>query len=380
MNVALVGPAPPFRGGIAQHTAAVHDALATHHSVQLHPFAKLYPRLLFPGRSQTAPGDVAELPADLPFDPYSPRSWRAVAARIATSDPDLVLVQWWHPWFALPTSRLLRHAARALGGRERLALVCHNVLPHRAVPLQGVLARIVLRAAGRVIVHADAEAARAVARAPRAVVHRMDLPTVLPPPAAPPDRIAARAHFGLAAGRWALCFGLVREYKGLEDVLHALALPACRGVGLLVLGEFYEPEARYRRLVERLGIGDRVRMQNRYLPSAEVHVAFAAADVVVLPYRSATQSSVVPLAARARRPVVVTATGGLAAASAGIGRVVPPRDPAALAAAIAGVLEGPACDESAFAAADRRFGLGAVRTAFEHIARAAADEGRLRAG
>jgi glycosyltransferase involved in cell wall biosynthesis len=383
MRIALVGPAPPFRGGIAQHTAALHEALAQHHAVQLHGFARLYPRLLFPGRSQTAPGDLAELPADVPFDPYSPRSWRRVAARIAAFDPDVVLVQWWHPWFAVPTTALLRRTARALGGRQRLALLCHNVLPHRAVPLQQTLVRMTLRACGRIVVHAAAEAALARALAPGVPLHHMHLPAVLPPPRTPLGRHEARARLGLNGGPWALCFGLVRRYKGLADMLHALTLPACRDVKLLVLGEFYESESRYRRLVERLGLAARVRMQNRYVPSAEVPCAFAAADVVVLPYRSATQSSVVPLAARARRPVVVTATGGLAEASEGIGRVVPPRDPAALAAAVAGVLEQPPCDEAAFAAAEQRFGLPAARAAIEQIAAAArpgGPEGRLRVG
>lgn len=380
MRIALVGPAPPFRGGIAQHTAALHGALASHHTVQLHGFARLYPRVLFPGTSMTAPGDLADLPADVPFDPYSPRSWRRVAARLVDFAPELVLVQWWHPWFAVPTAALLRHSAKALGGAERLALVCHNVLPHRPVPFQRLLVRKVLRESGRVIVHAAAEAARAAELVPGVVLHRMLLPVILPPAATALDRTGARARLGLAGGPWVLCFGLVRDYKGIVDMLHALALPACRGVQLLVLGEFYESEASYRALVARLGLGDRVRIENRYVPSAEVPVAFAAVDVVVLPYRSATQSSVVPLAARAHRPVVVTATGGLAEAADGIGRVVPPRDPAALAAAVADVLRSPPCDAAAFAAAEQRFGPTAARTAIEGIAAIAAAARRGGAG
>jgi glycosyltransferase involved in cell wall biosynthesis len=381
VRIALVGPAPPFRGGIAQHTAAVHTALVGHHTVQLHPFARLYPRFLFPGTSQQAPGDLDELPADAAFDPYSPRSWSDVATRIAAFEPDLVLVQWWHPWFAVATAALVRRTAARLGGRERVALLCHNVLPHRAVPFQRTLARLALRAAGRLVVHAASEVERATALAPRCVVHRMHLPAVLPPAGAVPTRDEARARLALDGGPWALCFGLVRDYKGVPDLLHALALPACGGVKLLLAGEFYEHAARIRRLVARLGLRDRVRIDDRYVPTAEVATVFAAADVVVLPYRSATQSSVVPLAARARRPVVVTATGGLPEAGDGIGTVVPPRDPPALAAAIGATLASTLPDEAAFAAAERRFGLAAARGSIEQIAAAArASEGRLRAG
>lgn len=382
-----MGPLPPFRGGIAQHTAALHGALAERHQVQVHPFARLYPRLLFPGTAQTAPGDLVEVPADAALDPYRPASWRRVAERIAAFGPDLVLVQWWHPWFAVPTAALLQAAAARLCGRGRLALVCHNVLPHRRVPLQVALARHALARCGRAIVHAGAEAQRLLALRPALPVHTMALPVILPPPAAPIDRDAARARLGLGSapdgrsggrsggrtggGPWLLFFGLVREYKGLEDLLVAMAQPCCREVNLLVLGEFYAPIARYRRLVARLGLRERVHLRNRYVPSAEVPAAFAAADAVVLPYRRATQSAVVPLAARARRPVVVTDTGGLAEAAAGIGKVVPPRDPAALAQAVAEVLRGPAVPEGAFRAAEERFGLPAARAALEAIAAAA---------
>jgi len=376
MRFAIVGPAAPFRGGIALHTRAIERALADHHEVVVHPFARLYPRLLFPGTSQLAPesravagersASGARGQSAVALDPYRPRSWGRVALAIAEQDPDLVLLQWWHPWFALPTASLLRRCARALNGSSRLALWCHNVYPHGSVPLQELMARLVLRRAGRIVVHAQCESERARALAPEVTRHVLPMPCMSSGPA--PSMAAARAELGLAAGRWLLFFGFVRAYKGLRDLLAALAAIEDPDLRLLVVGEFYESESSYRELIDRLGLSERVRIVNRYVAEAEVPAYFAAADAVILPYRTATQSSVLAQALAWRRPVVVTDSGGLAEAAPGVAVVVPACDPGGLARGIRAVLADPPSAAGAFAAAAARTSSEELRRGIESIA------------
>jgi glycosyltransferase involved in cell wall biosynthesis len=152
------------------------------------------------------------------------------------------------------------------------------------------------------------------------------------------DRASARRALDLpAAGDVALFFGYVRRYKGLDTLLRAWpAVRARRDATLVVAGEFYEDESPYRALAAAAGGEPHVRLLGRYLPDLEVEACFKAADVVVLPYRSATQSGVTHVAYALGVPVITTDVGGLAetVTPGETGLVVPPEDPQALAAAI----------------------------------------------
>jgi len=153
-----------------------------------------------------------------------------------------------------------------------------------------------------------------------------------------PSHAQARQILGLAADEPILLFfGLVRPYKGLADLLQALSrVRAELPVRLLVAGEFWEDDTVYRKLVHDLGLDDVVIFYNAYVPDEEVPAFFAAADVVVLPYRQASQSGVVALAQALGRPVIATHVGGLPGmiADGRTGLLVPPSDPEALAEAI----------------------------------------------
>jgi glycosyltransferase involved in cell wall biosynthesis len=168
--------------------------------------------------------------------------------------------------------------------------------------------------------------------------------------AAPADRAAARSRLGLPAGAAvALFFGFVRPYKGLEGLIDALPAVAARvpALQLVVAGEFWQPAGAFLSRAAALGVAGRLRLDDRYVPNEEVGDYFAAADVVVMPYRSATQSGVVTLAAEFGRPVVATRVGGLPeAVEHGVGGLlVPPGDVPALAEALAAVLSDAALRE-----------------------------------
>lgn len=311
LRVTVVGPAPPLRGGIAHYTAALVRALRLRHAVQVVGLRRQYPRLLFPGTTETDQSRVGiELACDARVDPLSPWSWPAVAKAIRTFAPDVIVLAWWQP----ALGAVLATFARLARGRSRARLVflCHNVAAHDATPLDRALTRCAFRCADAAIVHSDADQERLRRTRPSLLQLHTKHPAYDLAEFGPRlEAEQARAKLGLA-GDVVLFFGLVRRYKGLSDLLRAMPrILAAHRCTLVVAGEFYEPRPPYEALARELGISTQVRLLDRYVPNEEVGVYFSAADVVVAPYRAATQSGVVALAQQFHRPAVVSRVGGL---------------------------------------------------------------------
>ena len=306
MRLALAGPFPPWRGGIAQFTLRLEQALAGSAETSRISFSRLYPGFLFPGTSQLEPGAGGGHEADVLLDSSNPLSWRRSANRIDRLGAGAVIAQYWHPFFVpslasgLPANRILPRVA-----------VCHNVLPHDRFPFAARLARAFLGSCGLLVVHGapDAEEARAMAPGSRVLklFHPVYDQYVRPGGSA----AAARESLGIDPGRRiVLFFGLVRPYKGLEDLLEAFAILR-EEADLLVAGEAYSGREALHGRMERPDLAGRVRWIDRFIPDGEVDALFRAADVVALPYRSATQSGVAQIALAFRKPLVLTRTGGL---------------------------------------------------------------------
>jgi len=338
LRAAILGPTYPHRGGIAHYTTLLARALAPRHELSIISFRRLYPGLLFPGTTQFDTSGASIEPPQPPepiLDSVDPRSWIRAGSRLRELAPDFLVVPWWHPFFG---PSLGTAARRARAGRDRPARIflCHNVTPHEGTPLDRALTAYGLGAADAFLVHARSEAAKLETLAHGRPVRVHPHPSYEIFSDRAPSREEARALLGLT-GRVVLFFGYVRPYKGLEDLLRALALARPDSWdALLVVGEFYEPPERYRALLEDPRIRDRVRVVNRYVPNEEVARWFAAADVAALPYREATGSGIAQVAFGAGLPVIATRTGGLeeVVEEGASGLLVPPRDPPALARAI----------------------------------------------
>lgn len=307
MKVSLVGPAYPLRGGIAHHVYWLcEDLRARGHDVQVISFKKLYPGFLFPGRTVF---DVSarklDSQANALLDPLNPLSWRRACKAIRDFAPDVAVIEWWNPFFAPLTGALARRLHR---GRIPCLMECHNVLPHERSRLDAALTRYALSPLSHFITHSQEDRANLLALLPCAAVDVAPLPTI---EAFAADDAAARQP--ARDGRVMLFFGIVRKYKGLDVLLRALPKVLSQvDCHLLISGEFYEPEEKYRRLIDELGIAAAVTLENRYLANEEVAGLMRRADVLVLPYRSATQSAVARLALLNGLPIVAANTGGLA--------------------------------------------------------------------
>jgi len=346
MRIALVGPVHPWRGGIAQYLGLLGESLMPRAEVRGVTFTRQYPRFLFPGESQRDPkAEPPRFPVSARLDSIAPWSWRATARALEAFAPGLVLLKWWLPFFG-PAFASAVGPLRDRG--TRVVLVCDNLVPHERRPFDGPFTGWMLRNSDGYLVMSES-VERDLDRLKPGAPHRR----VLHPLYAQFDRgrftrASARERLGLD-GEVAVFFGYVRHYKGLDVLLDAWPrVRAERPATLVVAGEFYEDAAPYRAQVERVNAaagtaagaagapGDAVRLLDRYLPDDEVEALFKAADVVVLPYRSATQSGVTHVAYALGVPVITTDVGGLSETVRPdvTGLVVPPADPAALAQAI----------------------------------------------
>ncbi len=334
MRIALLGPLAPWRGGLAQYLARLGESLMSRAEVRGWTFTRQYPGFLFPGRSQLDP--AAERPrfaVESVLDSIAPPSWRRTAAALERFAPGAVVLKWWMPFFG-PAFASSVGSLRPRG--TRVLLVCDNLAPHERRPLDGMLTRWMLRNSDGYLVMSESVERDLDRLKPGAPRKRVLHPLYAQFDRGRWTRERARERLGLD-GEVVLFFGYVRRYKGLDTLLEAWPrVRARRPATLVVAGEFYENPAPYRRLAAAAGGEPGVRLLARYVPDDEVEALFKAADVVVLPYRSATQSGVSHVAYALGVPVITTDVGGLSetVVPGETGLVVPPADPAALAEAI----------------------------------------------
>jgi len=334
-RIALLGPLAPWRGGLAQYLALLGEALMAEAEVRAVTFTRQYPGFLFPGRTQLDPAaGRPRFPVEALLDSIDPRSWRACARALERGAPGAVLLKWWIPFFA-PAFASAVGPLRRRG--TRVVLVCDNLVPHEHRPFDTALTRWMLRNSDGYLVMSDSVERDLERLKPGAVRRRVPHPFYAQFDRGRFTRASARAKLGLGEeAEVAVFFGYVRRYKGLDTLLEAwAAVRRSRPATLLVAGDFYEDAAPYRRLAAAAG-GDAVRLLEGYMPDEGVEALFKAADVAVLPYRSATQSGVTHVAYALGVPVITTDVGGLAETVKPevTGLVVPPEDPAALARAV----------------------------------------------
>ncbi|MBL0174293.1 MAG: glycosyltransferase [Ignavibacteria bacterium] len=343
LNIVLVGTAYPLRGGIAHYIGLLWKYLSMRHDVRVVTFSRQYPKLLFPGKTQDETGDAGvPLESVQWIDSINPFSWIRTGLRIRRMRADLIIFKFWMPFFA-PAYGVIAAIARR-GGRTKTMFICDNVIPHEKRPGDKLLTRFAFRFIDAYIVQS-----KAVERDLK-LWKRDPVFASLPHPVyeifgAETCREEARARLAaldpalrLAADEKVLLFfGYVRDYKGLDVLLDAMpSILARMKVTLLVVGEFYNNEQQYRDQVLRLGIGGSVRFHADYVPNEEVGHFFSAADILTLPYKSATQSGIIQIAYNFHRPVIATDVGGLGevVVHGETGAIVPPENPELLADAV----------------------------------------------
>ena len=333
MRIALISPVPPYRGGIATFSQLLVGALRPRHEVKVMSFRKLYPEYLFPGKKQIHTHAEAQGRTSTAFllDPLVPASWEATAGRIHAFQPDVCLFVYWMPFFIPAYWRLVSLCRR----RAKTAALWHNIEEHESFPGSRWLRRRFFQSVDRLIVLSEESqrqlADLGVTTPMTTLFHPADQAYGDPQPQAE-AKVALKISPEIPV---ILFFGLVRPYKGLTVLIEAAKKLRDQGVifHLRVAGEFYKGYEKAVAAVSRWGLTDTVTLENRFVPDREVATYFSAADVVALPYLTASQSGVGQLAYHFDRPVVVTNVGGLAeVVEPGLtGCVVPPGDSSQLA-------------------------------------------------
>lgn len=299
MRIDYVGPVPPFKGGIAQHGSRLVDALRDlGNDVRVHSWRSQYPKLIYPAEQRDP---AAELSPGTHYDLrwWYPISWERTGRRMRSTD--LFVFPWVAPIVA-PAFRLMLSVSRA----PAVAIV-HNPTPHRRLPGDAQLTHWVLRRLRGAVVHSEVGASELSRLVDGIRIETVGLPPTLDIqpmelPPFPPIKL--------------LFFGLIRPYKGLDLAIEAVERLVGKGwpVELTVAGEFWEPVERWESRLAASPARHHVHLRPGYIPDAGVGAVMAAHHLIVAPYRTATQSAIVPLAHAAGRPVTATSVGGLAEA------------------------------------------------------------------
>lgn len=298
-RITFIGPVPPIRSGIAQHGGHLTETLARDHDVTVLSWQHQYPRLLF-RRSQVDPTVERHPNARFTLRWWDPVSWWR-AGRTG-QESDLVVLVWTTPFHTLTYLVVL-----ALTRRTRRVAIVHNALPHEPLPFQRTLTRVVLGQCDGLIAHATTVADEL----DELLGGKVDTVTVAHPSNIGVER---KPLPPLDDGLRLLFLGFIRPYKGLDVALDALAELGQRGVRpkLTVVGEPWDPAEPWAERVAERGLSEQVDLRLGYASDDEVERLLATHHAVLLPYRSATQSGIVPIALAAGRPVVATAVGGIA--------------------------------------------------------------------
>jgi glycosyltransferase involved in cell wall biosynthesis len=314
LRIAIVGPTFPYKGGGAHHTTELaHRLTAAGHDVVLESWRAQYPAVLYPGQltiSEPEGEPFAGTRRELSW--RRPDGWFRTGRRLRSCDLVVltVLTPVQVPAY-LGILAGLRTGRRGGKPRPQVVALCHNVLPHERKTYDAPFMRLLLRRVDRTLVHSTEQAAVARSLAPdgRGEPDAARLCVAELPPHLPARRTAAD-RMAEPYGRL-LFFGVVRPYKGLDVLLHALAAGP-PGVSLTVAGEFWSDLEETRRLIDSLGLADRVDLRPGYVPAAEIPGLFAKVDAMVLPYRAATASQNVWMAHEHGVPVISTRAGALA--------------------------------------------------------------------
>ena len=314
MKIVILGTAYPYRGGLATFNERLaRQFQAEGHDVEVVTFTLQYPSFLFPGKTQYS-NEVA--PTDLRIKRWvnscNPFNWVSVGRKIRKMQPDMLVTCYWMAFFA-PCYGIIERIVKGNGKTRCLALV-HNMIPHEPSLLDKLFAPFYVKSTDGFVALSDS------------VVKDIDkLDKCRKPKTFSPHPIYD--HYGERMSKAEACellkldadkdymlfFGLVRAYKGLDLLLDAMGkmhdkLPNLR---LLIAGEFYEQEEGYREQIKNLGLTEKIIIRNEFIPDADLRLYFGAADLIVQPYKTATQSGVTQVAFHFEKPMLVTNVGGL---------------------------------------------------------------------
>ena len=337
MQIALISVAPPYRGGISKHTSILIEKLSNAHSVDLINYSRQYPDFLFPGKSQYLDDEMVHYPSNRWIDSINPISWFKTGNRLARKKYDLIIFRFWNPFFA-PALGTIASVIKKKSLNTKLISLCDNILPHDKTPLVHFFTSYLFhKLDGHLVQSSQTE--KELHEIIKMPIYEKRFHPVFNTFPNKVEKNTARKKLGLEGKYIILYFGIIREYKGFDILLRAIAELKRKKTDfhLLAAGECYGNVDKYTDLISDLGISDYITWHNRYIPDEDVAIYFSAADVAALPYRSASQSGITQIAYYYDLPVIVTKVGGLPEIvdEGKSGFIIKPENPIELASVLA---------------------------------------------
>ena len=309
MKISLIGPSYPYRGGIPLNTTLLCRVLGKKHKVEFYTFSRQYPKWLFPGKDDEEREFIflKEEKAQRIIDSLNPFTWIKVFLKIKKNQSELLIIPWWVSfWFPqfLTISILIK-----IFTKTKILFICHNVIEHESNILKKLCTKAVLANGDFFIVHSNEDYKNLKEILPKANIKKSFLPVIEYAKWNELSKEKARQRLGINTNT-ILFFGIIRPYKGLDYLLGALPEVLDQiNVTLLVVGEFWYGLENIKDDIKKLGIEENVRIIDEYIPSKEIGLYFAASDLLVLPYVSATGSSILQISMACKKPVLATKVG-----------------------------------------------------------------------
>ncbi|MCW3081713.1 glycosyltransferase family 4 protein [Segetibacter sp.] len=311
-RVIIIGPAYPLRGGLASFNERLaRQFMSEGNEVCIYTFSLQYPGFLFPGTTQYSTDAPPEnININVAINSINPLNWLKVGIKLKRSKPDIVVVRYWLPFMGPCLGTILRIVKR--NRNTKVICIADNIKPHEKRYGDKTFTKYFITPIDAFVTMSEKVMTDLRSLTPKPaqqVVHPLydNFGEALP-------KQDARKYLALPVNeKIILFFGFIRQYKGLDLLLKAMALPAIKesGIKLLIAGEFYENRQTYDDLIAANDLLPQLILRTDFIADSEVKYYLSAADFVIQPYKNATQSGVTPLAYHFEKPMLVTNVGGL---------------------------------------------------------------------
>ncbi|MCD6018021.1 MAG: glycosyltransferase [Bacteroidetes bacterium] len=311
-KIFIIGPAYPLRGGLATFDELFCDAFNKQgHDCEIISYSLQYPNFLFPGSTQYDTSGIAptHIKIHTLINSVNPLSWIKTARFIKKNKPDFIVFRFWIPFMGPALGSIARIVRKS--GITVLAIT-DNVIPHEKRAGDSAFSKYFIGGCDGFVTMSKA-VMKDLEKFTDTIHKKYLLHPLYTSFGEKLNKAEARTALGLPADKkLVLFFGLIRKYKGLDMLLDAMhELNSHPEINLVIAGEFYEDKQPYLDLIEKYEIKDRVILHGKFIANEEVKLYFSAADLVALPYRSATQSGVTQVSFHFEVPTLVTNVGGL---------------------------------------------------------------------
>ena len=311
-KVIIIGPAHPYRGGIANFNNSLADAFFKNgDDVEILSFKLQYPSFLFPGKTQFESSDPPKnIKIKSIINSINPFNWFNVAREINRKNPDFVIIRYWLPFMG----PCLGSIARLLNKKIKILAITDNIIPHEKRFGDFFLTKYFVSSCDA-FVTLSASVLEDLTQFTKSKNKKFTPHPIYDTFGEKIDKSVAKKNLELNINdKYLLFFGFVRKYKGLDLMLHAMSDQRIKelGVKLIVAGEFYDNIDFYLDLINELEIDSNIILKSDFIDERDVKNYFCASDMITQTYRTATQSGVTQIAYHFERPMLVTDVGGLA--------------------------------------------------------------------